>query len=129
MSLRKVQPCCCIAKDIEKNVLEKAQIDSLKKVYSPFVNFIFKISCNDNATSPLKYNVVSNEEFSNRLQYCSFNIQEDFRLIHNKDTVFCTNAHFIQEYDLRPYNIIILSFEMDYEKLLLSKEDLRNNFV
>lgn len=113
-----------IAKQIEKGNLSKHETDSLTKEYSSFTSFIFKVSCTDSATTPLRYNVTSNEEFSLKLQYCSFNIINDFRLVVGKDTLQCIDATLVQEYTLRPYSIIVLNFESGLIDFKESEKDM-----
>jgi len=108
---------------VSGNVLETQKEQDENELPS-HISFICKISTIDGSTSPIRYNVTSNEEYSYNLQYCSFNIAEDFVLVVGNDTMSCVNALCMREYSVKPYNTIILSFENITGKHFDLKKDM-----
>jgi hypothetical protein len=50
-------------------------------------------------------------EYSGVVQYMSFDIQKDLKLIENGDTLSCVLCHFERSYGLSPYCSFVLGFE------------------
>ncbi|MBN2833710.1 MAG: hypothetical protein JXR48_01960 [Candidatus Delongbacteria bacterium] len=100
-----------IANELQAGNHNAFQLDTLRISLSEQISFIFKISSIDGESTPLRYNVTTNEEYSYNLQYCSFNIADDFFLINKDDTLKCVSALLIREYAVKSDNTIILTFE------------------
>lgn len=54
---------------------------------------------------------VSQEEYIHRIDYLSFQAQNDFKLIYGKDTLPCILYHFERSYTLTSHNNMLLGFK------------------
>jgi len=74
-----------------------------------FFLFTIKVSTNE-ATELLKINLTSEEEYKERVNYCSFHIQNDLFLVDGNDTLPCSFAHFERAYN----NASLLQFSLAF---------------
>ncbi|MBX7204101.1 MAG: hypothetical protein K1X81_01630 [Bacteroidia bacterium] len=74
-----------------------------------FFLFTIKVPTNE-ATELLKINLTSEEEYKERVNYCSFHIQEDLFLVDGNDTLPCSFAHFERAYN----NASLLQFSLAF---------------
>ncbi|HTA63069.1 MAG TPA: hypothetical protein VK835_11465 [Bacteroidia bacterium] len=58
----------------------------------------------------LKYNISSVNEYTQRLNYFAFNMQQNLKLLDGDDTLNCTLFHFERAYDVAPYSVFLLGF-------------------
>lgn len=80
----------------------------------------FKIQLTKDEGELLKHNLSSNGEYEERLNYFSFNMQQDIKMIEGLDTVDCALFHFERAYDVAPYAIFLVGFPKG-DKDLISK--------
>lgn len=93
--------------DISREVYEKTS-DNFKGMQY----FTFRIKTSQGNMSPLKYNLSAQEEYFGRVEYFSFRMQQDIKLIDGKDTLNCALHHFERDYELTPANTFVLGFEL-----------------
>lgn len=72
--------------------------------------FTLSISCPDANGDILKYKVSDANEYYARVEYYSFNVQNDITLIDGKDTLQCALCHFERTYSSAPVIKLILAF-------------------
>jgi hypothetical protein len=70
----------------------------------------FKIQLTKDEGELLKHKLSSPDEYQERLNYFSFNMQQDIKMIEGLDTVSCALFHFERAYDVAPYAIFLLGF-------------------
>ncbi|MFI5140711.1 MAG: hypothetical protein ACHQII_00015 [Bacteroidia bacterium] len=70
----------------------------------------FKIQLTNDEGELLKHKLSSVSEYQDRLNYFSFNMQQDIKMIEGIDTVSCALFHFERAYDVAPYAIFLLGF-------------------
>lgn len=57
------------------------------------------------------YEVSDNATQQERLNYLSFAMQKDIKLVEGKDTLNCALYHFERSYDITPYRTFVLAFQ------------------
>lgn len=75
----------------------------------------------------IKYNLDSNGEYQERVNYCAFGMQEDIKLIDGKDTLNCVLYHYERSFDVVPYGHFTLGFEAKKSKTISTKTLLFND--
>ncbi len=86
--------------------------NELKKTidnYSDLQYYTFRISAPGEGEF-LKKKLGSTDEYYHRIQYYSFEMQNDLKLIDGKDTLDCALFHFERVYGLAPYATFVLGF-------------------
>lgn len=67
------------------------------------------------------------EDYSRKINYCSFNMQKDIKLIEGSDTLPCGMFHFERTNDIVPYATFLLGFPVknrDKDKILVINDKL-----
>lgn len=77
----------------------------------------------------LETNATSENDYNLRLYYYSSEAQLDMHLIQEKDTMPCVLYHFERNYQLAPYNTIVMGFEPQQYDLSKSLEFVYNDRV
>jgi hypothetical protein len=78
--------------------------------YGDLTYFTFKIENPKAGEELLKVNAASANEYYGRLEYMAFKMQEDFKLLQDKDTLNCNLFHFERVYGLAPSATFVLAF-------------------
>lgn len=97
-------------KEIETLDSDTSEIRKKIDNYSELQYVVFRIKKNDFNGELLKFQLKSSDEYQNRINYCSFNIQKDFNLIEGKDTLNCCISQFERTYGITPFISFILGF-------------------
>lgn len=77
---------------------------------------IFTIEDPDHAAELMKSGISSQEAYQERIQYCSFYIQNDLYLIDGIDTLPCRVSHFERTYGIAPYAKFTLLFDKNIQQ-------------
>lgn len=93
----------------KENSLTKAEFDSLYSKYNSLMYFTFLIGTSDNNEI---INVKGENNYSQMLDYISNEMQNDFMLLHNNDTIPCRLYYYERNYGLSGTNAINLGFDM-----------------
>jgi hypothetical protein len=72
---------------------------------------LLKIKSTTGNNELLRFRLSGNEEYYRRLEYCSYNIQQDIKLIDGKDTLPCILHHYERAFGLAPEAVFTLVFE------------------
>jgi hypothetical protein len=90
----------------------KLSYDSLSSSFSNTKQqyFIFKIGLNGTNSDILNYNLKSNSEYNQRVDYYAFYFPQDIILVQGTDTLRCIDSHFERTYGLTPYITLNLVF-------------------
>lgn len=70
-----------------------------------------KILLKSNEGELLKAGLNSTEEYTKRVSYFSFGMQEDIQLVDGNDTLPCVMYHFERAYDVTPVCTVLLGFK------------------
>ena len=79
--------------DLHKEQLNKQELEKKMDEYSSLQYFTFQISA-DTQQELLKKDVKGADDYANRINYFSFEMQKDLKLIENTDTLNCELFHF-----------------------------------
>lgn len=98
------------------NISDKL-LDSVNNEYDGSYYFDIKIFNSENPNEDALKSFLNNEqEYYARMEYLSSYVNNDFKLVHNSDTMRCMMHHFERTYKLSPNISLSLAFE---------KEDIR----
>jgi len=97
------------------SVLNNKDFKADKEKMKNSQHFTFTIRTRE-GKSVLKQDIVDEKELYDRINYFSYVMQEDFKLVEGKDTLKCTFYHFERTYDLSPYLTFIVEFEQSKKK-------------
>lgn len=89
----------------------QSSIDSVMEIQRGVVNFVMDIGSIDGQQSLLRANIVSEEDYYQRLFYYTNEVQKDLYLVEGQDTLPCAFYHFEQTYNLSPVNSLIMEFQ------------------
>ncbi len=108
-------------KELNKEELMNSKNFSEKvKEYGEMTYCSFRMENSKANSELLKTDLSSDQQYYGRLEYMSFKMQEDFKLIQGKDTLPCSMYHFERIYNLAPYATFVLGFPKTN-----SKEDIK----
>lgn len=83
---------------------------SYKKQYEGLQYFTLTIKSSQDADL-LKHAITSERNYYQRIDYCSFRMQNDLQLVQGSDTLACKLFHYERTYQVAPYTNFILAFE------------------
>jgi len=69
-----------------------------------------RIRLNGSGGELLKHNSSSDQQYSDRVNYFSFEMQKDIHLVEGTDTLACQLYHFERTFDVSPTSTILLGF-------------------
>ena len=87
--------------------------------------YTLKIGLTDSNNDIMTDNLISNDDYYKRVEYFSFGIQRDLKVVSNRDTFDCKLLHFERVYGLTQYITFTLGFEANdsdkkiYEKVFI----------
>jgi hypothetical protein len=96
--------------ELRKDSINEKKLKEKEKEYEGLQYFTFKIAANDQQQELLRVNAGSESDYYSRLEYFSFEMQHDFKLIEGRDTLDCALYHFERVYGLAPYATVVLGF-------------------
>ncbi|HEY1039938.1 MAG TPA: hypothetical protein VGF30_11060 [Bacteroidia bacterium] len=85
-------------------------IQKRKEELGNLLYFELKIKAKDN-TDVLMKNLDNKDQYYDRLNYCSFDMQDDFSVINGGDTVISSLYHFQNNYGLHSHVSFMLAFD------------------
>ncbi len=95
--------------DLKKDSIKKEELTSKTEEYSGLQYCNFRIST-ESQGELLKKNVVNESDYYGRIQYFSFDMQKEVKLIEDTDTLDCVLFHFERVFGLAPYATFLLGF-------------------
>ena len=98
-----------LLKEYKTNNLSEKLIDQRKKDNDSMVFFKLRISAKNN-NDILNYQISSNDDYYQRIQYLSYGFEEDIALLNGKDTIFPALFHFERTYGVVPFADFMLAF-------------------
>lgn len=106
--------------ELKNETIDDKRLKEKIKNYEGMQYFTFRITAEDQQQELLRKNIASDQEYYSRIEYFSFNMQKDFKLIDGKDTLDCELYHYERVYGLAPYATFVLGFP-------LTKDEEKNN--
>lgn len=83
--------------------------------------FDLRITVKDFGMEFLKYNLSDVSDYPQRVDYCSFEMQNDIYLIDGNDTLPCVYYHFERAYNVVPFGHFILAFKPTDKNVVRAK--------
>lgn len=103
------QPASYLAACRAKNDIES--VLKSKEQYNGMYQFHLKISVKGQSVPPIRYNLSNDQMYYRRIEYFSFNMQDDIKMVAGKDTINCHLFHFEKDQNSIPYNSFVLGFD------------------
>lgn len=114
-----------VLKELEKSrSITPKNYQNLLKEYGNFRYFTFRISKLNNDQEFLKEGLVSQAEYYSKLEYYSFQMQEQITLIEDSKVLPCVLFHFERSFDASPYLTFVIGFNMGDKKSLKVQDDI-----
>lgn len=88
-----------------------AEIATARKEYEGLEYYRLRVALQSGQGDVLQYAATSTEEYYQRVEYFSFAMQQDLRLLVGPDTLPCKLFHFERNYGAAPYMDFMLGFE------------------
>lgn len=104
-----------ILKKIKDRVFTNDQYKNELEKFEGSQYFLFKIRLKDKNADLLKYQSSGQIEYANRVQYFSYNIQDNFLLVEGSDSLKCKLFHFERNFGISPYATFLLGFDSNDE--------------
>jgi hypothetical protein len=95
--------------ELKSDTVSEAVLKQKMEEFSGLQYFTLQISA-DSQQELLKKNLTETNDYYGRIQYFSFDMQRDLKLIEGKDTLNCELFHFERVYGLAPYARFVLGF-------------------
>lgn len=95
--------------ELKKDSVRSLELNKKMEEYDGLQYYTFRIST-DSRMELLKKNLKEGNDYYGRIQYFSFDMQKDLKLIDGKDTLDCVLFHFERVYGLAPYATFVLGF-------------------
>jgi hypothetical protein len=106
--------------ELKKENVDKKELYKKMDEYDGLQYYTFRITAENQQQELLKVGISSDADYYSRIEYCSFKMQNDFKLMEGKDTLDCVLFHFERIYGLAPYATFVLGFP-------LGKNEQNNN--
>ncbi len=100
-----------VANEERSNVISKEVYQGRIKELEGLQYYTLKLGIMDENLDVTNYEVTNNAEQQERLNYLSFAMQRDIKLIDGKDTLPCKLFHFERSYDLSSTRTFVLAFD------------------
>jgi len=108
-------------KFLQHQKLTNTELFEAQKEYAKQSSFLLELKVLGYHDEMLKYEMGNLDQYYQRIEYYSFNVNEDIRLITNSDTIVCSQHHFERTYGLAPTIRLNLQFPIPEEQLVANK--------
>ena len=98
--------------ELKKDNIRKKELYEKMNEYDGLQYFTFRITAENQQQELLKVGIDSDDAYYARIEYFSFKMQNDFKLMEGKDTLDCVLFHFERVYGLAPYATFVLGFPL-----------------
>jgi hypothetical protein len=95
----------------EGKEMTENDFDRLRREQSGEQYYRLRIGMADGSADIMQGDRKDQKRYEQKVEYFSFSIQNDLKLLEGKDTLACKLHHFEQSYGLAPYNTIIAVFD------------------
>lgn len=100
-----------IANEQRTNAIDKVAYEARKKALEGLQYYTIKLGITGGKLDVTNYEVSDNGQQQERLNYLSFAMQKDIKLVEGMDTLPCVLYHFERSYDIAAYRTFVLAFE------------------
>ncbi len=114
----------------EKNLeLDKSHFSKRAEELSEMQYYSLRILPSERNRDVLTVGINSEQEYFDRVNYFSFNFQNDIKLLDGEDTLYCTQFQFVNNYGLAPYADFVIAFKKQPEEIRLEKTLADKKFI
>lgn len=100
-----------IANEQRTNKIDKTVYEARIKELKGLQYYTLKLGITGGKLDVTNYEVNDNGQQQDRLNYLSFAMQKDIKLVEQGDTLSCVLYHFERSYDIVSYRTFVLAFE------------------
>ncbi len=111
---------CMAYMELQNKSYSKEELQKALGYYNAMTYFNFRIELKEGQGELLKHDLSSPQQYNDRINYVSFEMQKDIFLVQGKDTLFPGLYHFERTFDVAPFTTVMLAF--DNEKFNPSDE-------
>lgn len=97
-------------KELDKTDVDLPELTKKREELEGLQYFTLRIA-SEESKDLLRAHETSSEDYNLRIQYFSFHMQNDIRLVDGRDTIPCVLNHFERTYGLAPYRDFVLAFD------------------
>lgn len=95
----------------EEKKVEKKSVKEIISKLKGMQYYTIKYSLSHSEADIMKYQLASESDYYERLNYMSFGMQQDVFVVQGKDTLPCVLFNHVRNYGISPYTEIVLGFE------------------
>lgn len=114
--------------ELKKDSINKKNVQQKINECDGLQYFTFRISAENQKEELLKVNLNSEQDYYSRIEYFSFKMQNDLKLIDGKDTLDCALFHFERVFGLAPYATFVLGFPLTREEMKITESGKKNSY-
>jgi len=87
------------------------EFKKIRETYAGMEYYRLRVSLTGSQGDILQYQAASQEEYYQRVEYFSFGMQHDLRMLNGQDTIPCKLFHFERNYGAAPFADFMIGFE------------------
>ena len=108
---------------MEKKQFASSMIDSVASTLDSFQVFVFKISYPDSTREEVISRISKgNDDYKSLVEYFSYYVNKDMKLVINEDTIMCSMVNFERTYGVSPELTLNVFFRMDNNRQLYNEK-------
>ena len=100
-----------VAIEEKSHALSAEKLDSRSKQIEGMQYYLLRFALEDRSKDIMRFALSSEAEYYQRLNYCSFGMQNDIYLVQGTDTLSCKLFNAVRSYGLSPNADYLLAFE------------------
>lgn len=104
-----------VAMEQKDPMLKEEILKERKEQLKGMQYYTLRISPKDKVTEVLSLGTTVKDEYYQRMDYVSFDMQNDIFIVENNDTLNCSMYHFVREYGITPNVDLLLGFNENVE--------------
>jgi hypothetical protein len=97
--------------ELKNDSITKKKFEEAENHYKEMSYFKFRIELIGGSGELLKYNLESNQQYSERINYMSFKMQKDIFLVQGRDTLSPGLFEFERIFEIAPYATVMFAFD------------------
>lgn len=102
---------CMAYMELNKPNYTNEELEAVLNHYKEMTYFNFRIELKQAQGEILKYNLTSAQQYNERINYVSFQMQNDIYLVQGNDTLIPGLYHFERTFDVAPFMTVMLAFD------------------
>lgn len=97
--------------EMKKNSLSAKELSEITSELGEYLYFDFTINILNYNNEFLKYNLIDDNQYQEKVKYCAFEMKKDIKLINGNDTLSCVLFHFERAFNIVSQGTFLLAFE------------------